>query len=171
MDSQSSSAAGIEVIDRLQSAITMVEEARSVPLSASCVLHRGELLEILDYAKGSLPGDLRTAQEIMTSRDLILDEARATADGLIAHAREEVARMVEQTEIVSAARAEANRILTEVQNQARVEREEIESYIDSRLATLEVILNKTLDVVQRGRDKLSGVEDKHVLSQLSDLPE
>jgi len=76
--------------------------------------------------------------------------------------------MVEQTEIVAAARKEAQRILDEVEEEARKERDEIEAYIDSRLATLEVILNKTLDVVQRGRDKLQGVEDKHILSELSE---
>jgi vacuolar-type H+-ATPase subunit H len=158
----------MDVVERLEAAIAMVEEARSVPLSASCVIHRGELLEILDYAKGAMPADLAAAQQIIADRDLILEEARLSADTLISHAREEVARMVEQTEIVSAAKAEANRILAEVQEQARVEREEIESYIDSRLATLEVILNKTLDVVNRGREKLAGVDDKNILSELAD---
>ena len=58
MDTQNydgANTAGMDVIERLQSAITMVEEARSVPLSASCVVHRGELLEVLDYAKVALP--------------------------------------------------------------------------------------------------------------------
>jgi len=158
----------MNVVERLDAAIAMVEEARSVPLSASCVIHRGELLEVLDFAKGAMPADLAAAEQIIASRDLILEEARLSADTLITHAREEVARMVEQTEIVSAARAEANRILAEVQEQARVEREEIENYIDSRLATLEVILNKTLDVVQRGREKLAGVDDKNILAELAD---
>lgn len=166
MDSQNN--AGLDVVERLQSAITMVEEARGVPLSASCVVNRGELLEILDYAQGAMPSNIATAQEIIATRDLILEEARMSADSLIAQAREEVARMVEQTEIVSAARAQSQRILAEVQEQARVEREEIESYIDSRLATLEVILNKTLDVVHRGREKLAGIDDKNILSELAD---
>ena len=160
--------AAMNVVERLDAAIAMVEEARSVPLSASCVIHRGELLEVLDFAKGAMLADLAAAEQIIASRDLILEEARLSADTLITHAREEVARMVEQTEIVSAARAEANRILAEVQEQARVEREEIENYIDSRLATLEVILNKTLDVVQRGREKLAGVDDKNILAELAD---
>ena len=38
----------MEAIEKLQSAITMVNEARAVPLSASCVVHRGELLGILE---------------------------------------------------------------------------------------------------------------------------
>jgi len=79
--------AAMDVVVKLEAAITMVEEARSVPLSASCVIHRGELLEILDYAKGSMPADLAAAEQIIASRDLILEEARLSADTLITHAR------------------------------------------------------------------------------------
>ena len=146
----------------------MVKEARGVPLSASCVVHRGELLEVLDQARVALPTDLQSANEILLERDSIIEQAQETADQLIAHAREEVAHLVEQTQIVAAAHKEAQKIMADVEAEAKYEREEIESYIDSRLATLEVILNKTLDVVQRGRDKLQGVEDKHVLSELSE---
>ncbi len=156
------------VVERIQSAITTVEDARGVPLSASCVVHRGELLEVLDQARAAFPTDLAHAQEIISTRESILEEARLTADQLIIHAREEVAEMVEQTEIVAAARLEARRILDEVEDEARKEREEIEAYIDSRLATLEVILNKTLDVVQRGREKLQGAQEKDALSELAD---
>jgi vacuolar-type H+-ATPase subunit H len=164
MDSQQVMA----VVERIQSAITTVEEARGVPLSASCVVHRGELLEILDQARSAFPGDLAQAQEIISARETILEEARISADQLIVHAREEVSEMIEQTQIVAAARKEAQRILDEVEEEARKERDQIEAYIDSRLATLEVILNKTLDVVQRGREKLDGVEDKHILAELAD---
>jgi hypothetical protein len=48
------------------------------------------------------------------------------------------------------------------------DKEEIEAYIDSRLANLEVILNKTLDVISRGREKLAGADPKHALSDLKD---
>ena len=45
---------------------------------------------------------------------------------------------------------------------------EVEQYIDSRLATLEVILTKTMDAVARGREKLAGADERDVLSQLAD---
>jgi biopolymer transport protein ExbB/TolQ len=158
----------MDVIEKVQAAVTMVEEARGVPLSASCVLHRGELLEILESAQASFPADLDRAQEILRKYEEIIEEARQNADAQIALAREEVASMVAQTEIVAAARKEAQRILDEVELEAKHQRDEIDSYIDSRLATLEVILNKTLDVVSRGRDKLGGVETKHALADLAD---
>lgn len=156
------------VVERIQSAITTVEEARGVPLSASCVVHRGELLDILDQARASFPRDLAQAREIIAAREVILEEARLSAEQLIAHAREEVSTMVEQTAIVAAAKKESQRILDEVAEEESRQRDEIEAYIDSRLATLEVILNKTLDVVSKGRDKLQGVEAKHVLSELAE---
>jgi vacuolar-type H+-ATPase subunit H len=157
----------MDSIEKLTSAITMVEEARGVPLSASCVVHRGELLDLLDDVRTGLPPDFATAKNVVASRDAIVEEGHNSSDQLIAIAREEVARMVEQTSIVQSARDEAQRILLEVRTTAEREREEVEGYIDSRLATLEVILNKTMDAVARGRERLAGAGDNDVLSQLS----
>jgi crotonobetainyl-CoA:carnitine CoA-transferase CaiB-like acyl-CoA transferase len=158
----------MDSVEKLTSAITMVEEARGVPLSASCVVHRGEMLEILDGARASLPTDLEDAEAIISSRDSIIEDGRISADTLVANAREEVARMVEQTSIVAAARDEAKKILDDARVIAEEERAQVEEYIDGPLATLEVILNKTMDAVARGRDRLAGANDKDVLSQLAD---
>ncbi len=158
----------MDSIEKLNAAITLIEEARGVPLSASCVVHRGEILEILDDARVALPTDLDQAIEIISSRENIIEEARTSAEHLIATAREDVARMVEQTAIVQAARDEAQRILDDARALADEERAEVESYIDGRLATLEVILNKTMEAVARGRERLEGAGDKDVLSQLSE---
>jgi F0F1-type ATP synthase membrane subunit b/b' len=157
----------MDSIEKLTTAISMVEEARGVPLSASCVLHRGEILEVLDGARAALPNDLEAARKILASRDSLIEEGRLSAEALIASAREEVSRMIEQTAIVSAAREEAQNILDDAHLEADQEREEVEKYIDSRLATLEVILNKTSDAVARGRERLAGAGDKDVLSQLA----
>lgn len=155
-------------IEKLDTAITLVEEARGVPLSASCVVHRGEMLDILEEARESLPRDLDEAQHILAKRDSLVEEGRLSAETMVASAREEVARMIEQTAIVQAARLEAQKILDEARDVAAEEREEVEEYIDGRLATLEVILNKTMDAVARGRERLDGAGDKDILSQLAE---
>ena len=145
----------MDSIEKLNTAIAIVEEARGVPLSASCVVHRGEMLEILESARDVLPSDLFGAEKIIAKRDRIIEEGRSSAESMIATAREDVARMVEQTSIVQA------------RDIAEEERREVEAYIDGRLATLEVILNKTMDAVARGRERLEGADDKDVLSQLN----
>jgi hypothetical protein len=157
----------MDSIEKLNTAITMIEEARGVPLSASCVVHRGEMLEILQSARDFLPVDFLTAESILNDRDQIIDEGRSSAEAMIATTREDVSRMIEQTSIVQAARDEAQRILVDARAIAEEERHEVEAYIDARLATLEVILNKTLDAVARGRERLEGAGDNDVLSQLN----
>ena len=158
----------MDSVDKLMSAITMVEEARGVPLSASCVVHRGEMLELLDEAREALPTDLDSAQKVLSARDAIIEEGRVSAEAMISMAREDVARMVEQTSIVQIARDEARKIVLDARELAEHEKTEVEEYIDGRLATLEVILNKTQDAVARGRDRLAGAGDKDALAQLSD---
>jgi len=158
----------MDSVEKLTSAITLVEEARGVPLSASCVVHRAEMLEILDDAREALPTDFESARKIIETRDAIIEEARVSAEQLISIAREDVAQMVEQTSIIQIARDEARKILDDARETAELEKQEVEEYIDGRLATLEVILNKTMDAVSRGRDRLTGANDKDVLSQLAD---
>ena len=158
----------MESLEKLIVAIAQVEAARGVPLSASFVLHRGEFLELLDEIKDGLPRDLEYAQQVLAQRDEIIEAGQQNADSLIAGAREEVSRLIEQTAIVKAAREESKRILAEGREIAADERVEVEQYIDSRLATLEVILNKTMDAVTRGREKLAGADERDVLSQLAD---
>jgi vacuolar-type H+-ATPase subunit H len=157
----------MDSIEKLNTAIAIVEEARGVPLSASCVVHRGEMLEILEGARDFLPADLEGAESILADRDRIVEEGRNSAESMIASAREDVSRMVEQTSIVQSARDEAQRILHEAREIAEDERREVEAYIDGRLATLEVILNKTMDAVARGRERLEGAGDQDILSQLN----
>ena len=158
----------MDSVEKLTSAITLVEEARGVPLSASCVVHRAEMLEILDDAREALPIDFESARKIIETRDAIIEEARVSAEQMITIAREDVAQMVEQTSIVQIARDEARKILDDARETADLEKQEVEEYIDGRLATLEVILNKTMDAVSRGRDRLAGASVKVVLSQLAD---
>jgi hypothetical protein len=158
----------MDVIENIEAAIAAVEEARSVPLSASCVVNRGEILDLLEGIKSSFPNDLAKAITILRQQSEIIESANQQADSIIAQARDEVSRLVEQTAIVSAAKKESVKIIADATAEGRRDKEEIEAYIDSRLANLEVILNKTLDVISRGREKLAGADPKHALSDLKD---
>jgi vacuolar-type H+-ATPase subunit H len=158
----------MEALEKLNAAITMVQEAKGVPLSASCIIHKGELLAILDQARVAFPSDLERAKKILSEQERLLEEAKGSADALIAQAREEVSSMISQTEIVAAARKEAKKIMDEVNDESEAQQEEIDAYVDSRLATLEVILNKTLDTITKGRERLAGIDAKSALTELSD---
>lgn len=77
----------MDAVENLEAAIAIVEEARSVPLSASCVLNRSEMLQLLDQIKASFPSDLAKAISILREKDEILENAHKQADAVIAQAR------------------------------------------------------------------------------------
>ena len=157
----------MDAVEKLTTAIKMVEEARGVPLSASCVVHRGEILGVLDEAKAALPETIAKAESIVANKDKVVEEGRVQAEQMIAMAREEASQLIEQTAIMQQAREEAKHIVSQARSDAASQKQEIEEYIDSRLATLEVILSKTQEAITRGRERLAGSTDKDVLSQLN----
>lgn len=91
--------------------IELVETARAVPMSGSCVLPREHTLDLLDDLHGSLPAELAQARQVLVQRDAVLAEARERAAQLVAEAEEHAARLVADAEVqahetVQAGRAE-----------------------------------------------------------------
>ena len=83
----------MDAMEKLETAIKMIEEARGVPLSASAVIHRGEMATVLEALKKSLPKTIAQAEKILQDQSQIIEEGRASAEQLISMAREEVAQM------------------------------------------------------------------------------
>ena len=125
-------------------------------MSASAVVHRGEVLELVDQVRERLPSALSEARALLAERDGVLEKGRQEADVLRADAQVERARLVESSRIHREARAEADRLLESARAQADAMRAEVEDYVDGKLANMEVVLTRTLDAVQRGRSRLSG---------------
>ena len=151
-----------ETLDQIRS---MVESARSMPMSASCVVNRAELLELLEQLRGQLPEAFDEAQNLLGDKDAVVQEGREEAARIVAEARRERARLVAQTEVHQEAVAESERLLEESRASAEAMRLEVEDYVDAKLANFEIVLTKTLSAVERGRQKLSG---RHELEALRD---
>ena len=143
----------------------LVAEAKAVPLSASIMLNRAEVDGLVVDLRDALPDELTQARWVVKERDEILDRAQADADRLLADARAERDRLVSEQEVVQASNAEAQRIIGEAREQGRQMRLEAEDYVDAKLANFEVVLQKTLGAVERGRQKLRGGLDSDQLSQ------
>lgn len=153
---------------RLHQLELMVAEAKGVPLSASIMLNRAEVEGLLAELRDSLPDEIRQARWIIKERDELLDRARREAQDTIDDAEAERARLVSRTEVVQAANREADRIVQEAHEQARQMKLEAEDYVDAKLANFEVVLNKTLTAVERGREKLRGRLDVDELTDHDD---
>lgn len=132
----------------------IVENARTMPMSASVLVNREDVLQILDEILAAFPDELRHARWLLKERDDFMVQARREADDLLAAARVQVERMVERTEIVREAHRVAQRTLDDADAQARRMRLECEDYVDQKLAEFEVVLDRTLQAVHQGRQRL-----------------
>src|SRR5438034_5936170 len=172
----------MDIIARLQQIEELIQEAKSMPLSASVLVNREELLELLEAAKAELPEEIKQARWIVKDREELLSKGRREAEAIVQRGQHERARLVAAEEVVIAARDEAERVLSDAREQARQMRLEAEDYVDAKLAQYEIALERTakdiersMSQVQRGREKLRGVsvaqeelapgEDEHVFDQ------
>jgi hypothetical protein len=134
----------------------IVAGARPIPMSASAMINKDEVLELLDEAIDRLPDELRAARWLLKEREDFLTKTRRDADDILDQARARAERMVQRTEVVKAADLRARRILDEATNEARRLRLECEDYCDQKLASFEIVLERTLKTVAAGRTKLQG---------------
>ncbi|MEE4540839.1 ATP synthase F0 subunit B [Streptomyces sp. V4-01] len=146
----------MDVQKKLDEIATAVANARSMPMSASCVVNRAELLAMLDEVSAALPDSLSQAEELLGGREQMVQQAQAEAQRIIESAHAERGSLVSDTQIARRSQDEAERIVAEARREADEIRAEADDYVDSKLANFEVVLTKTIGSVDRGREKLLG---------------
>jgi cell division septum initiation protein DivIVA len=149
----------VDVHDKLDELSALVEGARAMPMSASCVVNRAQVLDLLDEVRSLLPTSLDQADDILAERDGIVGAARVSAAEVLAAADEEARVRVSDHEVYRAALAEADAVRAEAEAEAERMRRETDDYVDAKLANFEVALHKTLTAVQKGRDKIRGRQE------------
>jgi cell division septum initiation protein DivIVA len=135
----------------------IVESSRSMPMSSSVLVNRDDVLDLLDMTLEGLPEELRRARWLLKEREEFLGQARREADEIVESGRVQVQRMVERTEMMREARRRAQQVTSDAEAQARALRHEAEDYIDQKLAAFEVVLDRIMQQVQKGRERLQVV--------------
>lgn len=112
------------VFEALDELVAIVEEARAVPMTAGCMVPRGDVLDLLDDIKGSIPTELDDAQDVLDQRDALVGNARQNADTTVAQAKADADAMVaaaqaEAERLVSEARAAADRMVEDATGHSR----------------------------------------------------
>jgi cell division septum initiation protein DivIVA len=160
----------MELAARLEHLEELIREAKSMPLSSSVLVNRDEILELIAEMKEQMPEEIKRARWIVRDRDELLTKAREEGERVVEQAHEEQLRMARKEEIVHRATTEADRVVSDAEERARVMRTEAEDYVDAKLAQFEIsirkileasqgstkALNRTLDQVEVGRERLRG---------------
>ena len=146
----------MDMAEELAAVIDELRAAKPVPFSTSAMVNRKDLIERLEEVRDNIPLEIKRAAGVVADRHDVLAQSREEAEAILRAARIERDELLGRTEIVRAAGYEADRIIEEAKVRAREIRMEAEDYVDAKLANFEIVLQKTLAAVARGRESLRG---------------
>ncbi len=133
----------------------LVLNARAMPMSASCVVNRGEVLSAIDEVIDRLPDEISDAQRVIDRSQAKIAEGEAESRRLLSQARVEAEKLARESQIVKVAEEQAAQIRAEAEAEAAALRKETDLFIDSRMASFESVLHKTSSQVRTARARLA----------------
>ena len=141
--------------DKLAHLRELILNARAMPMSASCVINRGEVLAAIDDVIANLPDEIAGAQQVIDMAAYKIAEGEAEAGRIMADARDHAANLAQHSEVVRVAEQLAAQMRIEADTEAAALRRETDEFIDARMASFESVLHKTVSQVRTARARLS----------------
>lgn len=138
----------------LRRVLDVIETARPVPLSTSAMINKEEIVALLEQALSLFPREMRESRWLLKERGEFLAKAREEAEEIIARARTRAERMVLRSEVVREADRRSRQLIDAAEADARRMRLEVEDYCDKKLGSFEIVLERTMKLVQQGRERL-----------------
>ncbi len=148
------------VLDKLEA---YVHEGTWLPAGYR-ILSEERLLELVEKIRASLPEEVGRAKVIAKDHDRMLRVAQEKAQAIVDEAASKHEELLDQNEVVQQARAAADEVVREAEEQGRRVREGADRYAADVLGELEKRLSGALGAIRKGRDML---EHQH---QASDRP-
>lgn len=145
----------MDVHDRLTQLTTLVRNAKTMPMSASCLVNRAEMLDLLGRLREELPADLDHADALLAERETVLADGREQAERLLEVARGERERLIEQADVLVAARELATTLTLETRARSTRLLSDADSYVDRKLAEFDELLGQLASQVNNGRLRLT----------------
>jgi cell division septum initiation protein DivIVA len=133
----------------------MILNARAMPMSASCVINRGDVLAAIDDVIDNLPDEIAEAQSVLDRAAVKIAEGEAEAGRILADAREHAAQLAQHSEVVRVANDQAAQLVADAEQEAAALRRETDEFIDQRMAGFESVLHKTASQVKTARLRLA----------------
>jgi hypothetical protein len=133
----------------------LILNARAMPMSASCVINRSEVLAAIDDVIENLPEEIAEAQQVIDRSAYKIAEGEAEAGRILAEARDHAANLAQHSEVIRLAEQIAADMRSDADQEAAALRRETDEFIDARMASFESVLHKTASQVRTARARLA----------------
>lgn len=154
MTDAGSSSAGASLVAILDELSDLLASARSMPMSASAIVNRAEVMELIDSAKDVLPTQISRADGVMADADAVLERARSEAADIVERGHSRAEELISEQHVVTQARSRAKQIVADAEATAEKLARDADDYCDRQLAKFEIDLNAIAGQVSAGRARL-----------------
>ena len=160
-----------DIIELLDILYSMITEAWGVPLgNDKCIIERDKAIEIINDVKANLPTELAEAKRLVAARDEFIGNAKREAEALRKSAEEKARLMVEEQEIVRAARAQSAEMIAAAENKSRELRRIAADYVDDLMRQTEESISSALSTVQSSRGAFRSAGASAAKSKSEEVP-
>ena len=141
-----------DVLELVEMLYTMVTEAWGVPLgNEKCIVERDKVLNLLDEIKAQLPAEVAEARRLVNARNEFIGNAKREADAIRKAAEERARELVEEQEVVIAAKTRSNEVLSQAESRTRELYRVANEYVDDALRRTEEAINSALSEIRQSR--------------------
>lgn len=133
----------------------MLENSWGLPMSGGrVVLNAKNLRKILEDIRLGLPQEIVQAQKIIKERNRIIENAKADSEAMFKVSEEKIKNMVSQTEIVKAARVEADEIVNDATAKSKEIKKSANEYVEELMKRLDETITQNLVEIRKARQSL-----------------
>ena len=140
-----------ELLDML---FDMIEEAKSVPLSADkCMVDRSEALDRIDEIRSAFPMELAEARKLLAARNDYLASAKREGDLIIQQAEEKAKQMLAEDEILARAKQRSAELVKQAETMTRELKQAANAYCEDALRRTEEAVAEAFEEIKQSRSR------------------
>lgn len=132
----------------------VIMNGSDVPFTNKKMVDKDEVARLIDAINQSLPNELDNAKRIVADKERIMLDAEKKADDTIAQAKDYIARITEESELVKQAQERANEIISSANKSADDLRTSSVTYATDVLKYVETNMENVLDSLKKNRQSL-----------------
>ena len=163
------------LVDRLEN---LIANSRRMPLVNQIILKEGEILNIVDQMRTTIPDEVKQARRIIQEKERILAQAQADASALLTRAREETERAMNREGLLRTAEARSQELVRQAESQAqslvqKAEEHSMQLKVDAdnyvaetlrnlkdHLSSIEMDVSRTILSIEKGLESLELPQDE-----------
>lgn len=132
----------------------LIMDGCGIPFVGKRAVSVDEAMRLIDEINQSLPNELAKAQSIVADADQRKLEAQKEAEKIVAQAKDYIAQITEESELVKMAQERANEIVAAAEESARNMNTNALTYATDVLKYVEDNMEQTLDSLRQNRESL-----------------